>query len=243
MFDRDHLHDLRREELRVALSGINISGKDILEIGASDGYVASVLSGSANVTAIDIAEVPDARFPVTIYDGRRLPFRNGQFDILFSSHVLEHIRHLHEFHNEMRRVLRPEGIAIHIVPSASWRLWTMLAHYLALPKVVRWKLRLSDKSGNQGSRNSKLTLLAKILVAPRHGESGTAITEFLYSRRVVWRSQMREGGWRVVDILHSGLFYTGYEILGAALSIESRKRLASVLGSSSTIIFAKRNGT
>lgn len=241
MFDRDHLHELRQEELRVALTRIDISGKDILEIGAADGYVASVLSRSANVTAIDIAEVPDALFPVAVYDGRRLPFADAQFDIVFSSHVLEHIRHLHEFHDEMRRVLRSGGLAIHVVPSASWRFWTMLAHYPALPKVVRWKLCSPGTSSNQGSRNSKLELLAKVLVAPRHGESGTALMEFLHMRRMAWIRKMREGGWSAVNIKRTGIFYTGYEMFGAALSIGSRRRLASVFGSASTIIFAAKN--
>ena len=34
-----------------------------------------------------------------------------------------------EFQSEMQRVLTKDGIAIHLMPTATWRLWTNLTHY------------------------------------------------------------------------------------------------------------------
>ena len=36
----------------------------------------------------------DQMFPVQAYDGRRIPFADSSFDVVFSSNVLEHIRDL-----------------------------------------------------------------------------------------------------------------------------------------------------
>jgi SAM-dependent methyltransferase len=45
-----------------------------------------------------------------------LPFANGSYDIVFASHVLEHIRDDKKAVAEIRRILKPNGIAILPVP-------------------------------------------------------------------------------------------------------------------------------
>ena len=49
-------------------------------------------------------------------DLTNLPFKDGSYDIVFASHVLEHIRDDKKAIREVRRVLRPGGIAILPVP-------------------------------------------------------------------------------------------------------------------------------
>jgi SAM-dependent methyltransferase len=49
-------------------------------------------------------------------DIRNLPFEDGAYDFVFASHVLEHIREDGQAIKEVRRVLRPNGIAILPVP-------------------------------------------------------------------------------------------------------------------------------
>jgi len=45
-----------------------------------------------------------------------LPFADGSYDFVFASHVLEHIREDERAISELRRILRPNGIAILPVP-------------------------------------------------------------------------------------------------------------------------------
>jgi ubiquinone/menaquinone biosynthesis C-methylase UbiE len=45
-----------------------------------------------------------------------LPFNDGSYDIVFASHVLEHIRDDKKAVAEIRRILKPNGIAILPVP-------------------------------------------------------------------------------------------------------------------------------
>ncbi len=49
-------------------------------------------------------------------DITRLPFQNESFDLVYASHVLEHVQEDRQALAEIRRVLRPSGIAILPVP-------------------------------------------------------------------------------------------------------------------------------
>lgn len=49
-------------------------------------------------------------------DLRQLPFPNASYDFLIASHVLEHIKEDRQALSEIRRVLRPGGIAVLPVP-------------------------------------------------------------------------------------------------------------------------------
>lgn len=52
-------------------------------------------------------------------DIRKLPFADGSYDVVFASHVLEHVDRDQVAFNEIRRVLSPNGIAILPVPVVS----------------------------------------------------------------------------------------------------------------------------
>ena len=52
------------------------------------------------------------------YDGKVIPFRDGYFDIVFSSEVFEHVFNLKDILNEINRVLKPGGILAFTCPFA-----------------------------------------------------------------------------------------------------------------------------
>jgi len=54
----------------------------------------------------------------------------------YSSHMLYHAVDLDAIAGEISRVLRPGGVAVHVLPSASWRFWTTVAHYPNLVKKL-----------------------------------------------------------------------------------------------------------
>ena len=43
------------------------------------------------------------------YDGRRMPFRDEEFDSVMATEVFEHVFHPNQFLSELRRVLKPKG--------------------------------------------------------------------------------------------------------------------------------------
>ena len=128
-----HLEDIRKYELGVVFKLLPPIGK-ILEIGAGTGWQAQALTKRGyEVSAIDLlsSNYKENRiWPVTEYDGVHIPFPDKTFDIVFSSNTLEHIPHVHNFQKEIHRVLKDDGVAIHILPSGSWRFWSNITDVL-----------------------------------------------------------------------------------------------------------------
>ena len=85
-------------------------------------------------------------------------------------------------------------------------------------------------------RNFKLKWIWSILLSPRHGERGNNITEAFYFRAYWWRRLFERNGWRVVKEQPSELFYSGNQLLGTLMSMQTRRKLACLLGSS-TLLF------
>jgi len=212
-----HLEAIRLEELDIAHDYLPSEGR-LLEIGAGTGWQAQALQDRGyDVSAIDIASSnlrEERIWLVTDYDGMKIPFDDNTFDIVFSSNVLEHIPHIFEFQKEIQRVLKPEGIAIHILPSSSWRLWSNMTEMLK-----NWRLPLV------------------------HGEhAGNPFIEIYYFSRWSWSRLFRKTGWTIETLKPIGLFYTGSSIMDFRLSINMRRKLSRVMGSACNFIVLKESG-
>jgi SAM-dependent methyltransferase len=241
-------HAMRAAELDQAISKFPPSGK-LLELGAGDGWQANVLQQRGfDVTAIDVEAARHGavqHFPVSLYDGRTLPFPDGSFDAIYSSNVLEHVIDFAQIQAELARVLRPAGVAVHCVPSAVWRTWTTLGHPIYAARLA-WRLKNSSvnhTSPNVLSPSAKklpvnvrpLGLLRMGLISPRHGEHGNLISEHWLFRHRSWVKRFEETGWSVDSVTPAHLFYTGNELLGLRMATYFRRGLASMLGSSTVI--------
>ena len=246
----EFVHQIRLEEFAAVSRYLPKTGR-ILEIGAGTGFQAKMLQERGlDVDALDLADGnyrSHELFPVATYDGHTLPFPDRTFDVVFSSNVLEHIPHVVEFQTEILRVLKVGGIAVHIVPSAAWRIWTSLAHYPALvQKAIRWARREpAERVPNTSTATSRgssrpLESLKRIAAAPRHGERGTALSEvWLYTRRA-WGDLFENAGWTVVHAGPTGVFYTGYSLLGARFNAGDRKFVGRSLYGSCTSYYVLR---
>lgn len=243
--DIDYLHALRMCELAAWLARIHADkNHSLLEIGAGTGAQAARLSRHfSTVAAVDLAASPYAKareFPVQDYDGRRLPFADASFDVIYTSHVLEHVADFAALSDEMRRVLKPGGIAVHVLPTPAWRIASCFTHYLALPKILLSRAAPQTGATAPGAGKSLTANLLSLLFAARHGENGNRFTEAFYYRSAWWRRRFIDAGWQVTDEFPLGLFYTGYMIFGTRLGVALRGRLANILGSSS-YCFVMRN--
>jgi len=59
-----------------------------------------------------------------------LPFKNEEFDIVFCSHVLEHVTNQAMSLSEINRVLKKDGVIIIGMPTASMAIIAFISHYL-----------------------------------------------------------------------------------------------------------------
>jgi len=65
--------------------------------------------------------IPAPEFHQQSVDGQKLPFEDGSFDFVSCNHVLEHVFETEQFLCEIRRILRPDGLAVISVPNcAAW---------------------------------------------------------------------------------------------------------------------------
>jgi SAM-dependent methyltransferase len=215
----------------------------ILEIGGGTGHQALAISRLGfDIVSIDVASsiyAGDQVFPVQTYDGQNLPFGDSSFDLVISSNTLEHILELEKFQNEILRVLAPNGSCLHAMPTASWRLWTSVAHYFEMaqrlfslaPRLLNWPTRAGlRESGSVLSLMSRTG--ASYILPPRHGERGNFVTELWYFSRFWWWRHFERAGFDVRSTTQMGLFYTGHMILNNRLAIPLREKLSRVIGSS-----------
>ncbi len=125
------------------LAGVSVQRKRVLEFGCHSGATAVVLAHlGANVTGVDVDPVPLSlarlnakRFGCGkalrfrhLADSTRLPFHDGEFDLITCNSVLEYVRpHLRPtVLAELDRVLAPRGLLV--VMGTSNRLWPREVH-------------------------------------------------------------------------------------------------------------------
>jgi SAM-dependent methyltransferase len=223
----EFVNAIRTLELETVIEELPPHAK-LLEIGAGTGVQALELDRRGfDVTAIDL---PSSNYreqrlwPIVDYDGRHIPFPDGAFDVVFSSNVLEHVADLPALHAEIRRVLKPAGECVHILPTHHWRLWTTGSAFAAAAKHL-----VRSRSGRDLRRAAGSALMA--LRQKRHGERGNLVTEYWYFRPGWWRRNFRDNGFEIVSDRPMGMFYTANDVLGSRLAVERRRRWARLLGS------------
>lgn len=250
----DHVNAVRAEELRRILRHNHrwFEGKDLLEIGSGTGLQLKTLSSvcrssfglelaSSGYKEHRVAEIKE-------YDGKYIPYPDASFDIIFSSHVLQYVTGK-ELFAEMRRVLRPRGVAVHVLPTPSWRIWSSLLHYPAKAQLLgrycmgpRTVNGAGEKPQARSERHSmrwfRLVLLNTCFLH-RLGARGNWLTEHFLFRRCAWCRRLKKYGWIVDRMDPLGLWCSGYLMLGQKVSIEGRSTLARILGSSSMMILAR----
>jgi SAM-dependent methyltransferase len=223
-------------------------GSTVLEIGGGSGYQASLIAAmGCQVLSFDLASSSELAtqenfYPVQIYDGQHIPVADQSIDVIFSSNVLEHVKNLPLLLEEMQRVLKPEGVAVHILPSPAWRFWTSMGYFGFVlkslfglqrpsPGVGTAPITMQDVSKAAGKRGwSQVVKRAILIPFIAHGEYPNALAEFYYYSRSRWVRVFRDNGFYLEKVRGTGLFYTGYELF-SNMSCLNRQHLARFLGS------------
>lgn len=242
---------VRKYELDIALEYFPATANDqpcrVLELGAGTGQQAKYLADLGyQVLAIDLpsSSYKDARaFPIADYDGEKIPASEGEFDVVFSSNVLEHVVSIEAVLAETYRTLKPGGLAVHIVPSPTCRIWSIPAHYVWLARRIIAKLAAT--TGPQKTLAPRTPQSSKEWIGTffplRHGERGNTLTETYYFSRSYWKNKFQTHGFKVNKIVGNGIFYTMANAVGMPLSLKHREALSRILGSSCFIYVITKN--
>lgn len=248
----DWVGQVRALELARIRHHLPVSGR-VLDFGAGAGHQALRLQDLGfEVEAVDLESSPHLAkrvFPVRGYDGHTLPFPDAHFDIVMSSNVLEHVDDLSRVLSELDRVLKPDGLMLHILPSASWRLWTTLAEFPAAPRNLVRGLLSGPTGGRAQAGMSRLRWTLLQLAWPirpftfrPHGSRGNAVAELWTFSRASWVRRFRSQRFEVLHVRPLSFWYTGEVLLGQRLSLAHRTQISAWLGSA-TILYVVRGGS
>lgn len=128
------------------LKSFHVDSGTLLDFGCGDGrYLDTYAQAGFDAHGCDVvARSTDARVRL-IETPYRLPYPDGMFDVIASTGVLEHALNTVEVFREIRRVLKPGGIAVHLFPTRFYlprepHIYVPLANFFR--PVPRWYLSL-----------------------------------------------------------------------------------------------------
>lgn len=108
-------------------------GARILDLGCGAGDMVRILRQRGHLawgSDIEVRNGADAEFflPVDPSTGR-IATGDGSFDVVISNQVLEHVMDLPQVFQEVRRILRPGGVSLHVFPGR----WSPVEQHVNVP--------------------------------------------------------------------------------------------------------------
>ncbi|MBP9151282.1 MAG: class I SAM-dependent methyltransferase [Flavobacteriales bacterium] len=177
-------------------------GSSFLDIGCGKGHSMSLAINqkNCNCTGIDpfpnfagaTPELAGVEHKFSIVEGwaENLPFEDNSFDVVYSSHMLEHTSDYDKALSEMNRVVRPDGIVIMGVPTATMatiRLVSvaLLSTHRNIIELARWMFRTKDWQ--------KAHPISMFIIPSSHGQPNRTIFYDLWDYQVNrWKSRLEK---------------------------------------------------
>jgi len=204
-----------------------------LELGAGDGYQSRLLARHVRaLVCTDFAAEPPGRTACAGVEYRQCDaeevescFGEGEFDLVYSSNLLEHLPDPARALRGIHRILSDEGTAVHVVPNAFWKASQLAGFYpyLAL-RATRALLRRGArarraKGGSSASDRVEVPAAPNNPKMPRHRERAlwptphgayrSHLEEFHAFSRRRWLGEFAAAGFAVARVL-PGPVASGY---------------------------------
>lgn len=122
----------------------SLESAHILDVGAGRGYLQDIVS---DYTGLDISSSVRRFFhkPFVLGSATAMPFRDGEFDALWSIWVLEHVPQPEQALVEMRRVVKDGGL-LYLQPAWDCHTWAAEGHTVRPYSDLDWKGKLTKAS-------------------------------------------------------------------------------------------------
>ena len=217
------LENLRKREIEIVFEGIDKKLKRGLELGAGNGFQSQLLINYLDIlisTDLNEDRLPGnssvANIHYEIVDAEKVgeKYSEDSFDLVYSSNLLEHLPNVEKCLAGVRRVIKQDGLVIHIIPSPGWRLLSVILHYPH--KFLNLLTRIGSRSKSNRSRGNNLKVnrgpnskIVDFLIPKAHGVSKNFVTEFYAFSKKRWVGIFENSGFKIIDI-KSGPISSGY---------------------------------
>jgi ubiquinone/menaquinone biosynthesis C-methylase UbiE len=114
----------------------SIVGKSVLDVGCGRGYLVRELSKNYKVSGCDIFLDKDLKAGFRVARVEKLPYKDGEFDTVICSQVLEHVVDINQAIGELRRVAKKRLIVV--VPKQRPYRYTLSLHLHFFP--YKWSI-------------------------------------------------------------------------------------------------------
>jgi len=130
----DRETDLNKKSLKYILNNINPDCNTLLDVGCGRGYFLKNLQNTnIELTGVDLFETLNILNSHYVKgNAESLPFEDDSFDVVTSSHTLEHVINIREAVAEIKRVSSKQIIIT--VPKQRWYYYTLDLHLHYFPK-------------------------------------------------------------------------------------------------------------
>jgi len=122
---------IHRKAYQEAATRLKPGGR-VLDCGCNDGYGLEIMSKSSpEIVGLDLSEEAleaarrrfNGRVELVLYDGHKAPLPDASFDMITSFQCIEHVVDYETYLSDIRRLLKPGGIALFSTPNAHIRLY------------------------------------------------------------------------------------------------------------------------
>jgi SAM-dependent methyltransferase len=215
--ERDwHAYLRQRDLIQISNSFPGVIMGRIIEIGSGSGVVSDQLNQLADEVVLTDVNPRVENLGIIRCEVGALPFRDSEFQCVYSSNVLEHVDDLPAAMAEMKRVLSADGAMIHSMPTVSWKLLQLLTHPFGSVKAI-WSNRYGrtasaiESSDQQQTAHQDrsprniATRIKDVIIAPVHGVGGSHFDELRRFSKHRWVMEFEKAGLMVVKT--EGLFF------------------------------------
>ncbi len=155
--------------------GHEVAGLRILDIGCGNGQISKYFSGRNEVCCVDLSDRRSDKECCSFFSVKdeHLPFEDDSFDVVISHHVIEHVDNQLAHLAEIKRVLKPDGLAYVACPNGGSPL---MAGHVGNDQVPTLS-GILQLLGDQGFQIEEC--YTRLLKHPRKYHCETAVGRFL----------------------------------------------------------------
>ena len=217
-----YLHNCKKREMDIIFSKCPEKlFQSTLELGAGDGFQSTLLIKyalklvSTELNPAVLKKENDESIEYRMCDAEEIDkaFDKGQFDMVFSSNLLEHVYNPGRVLGGIYSVLKDGGITIHVIPNPFWKFCVLLLHipYICVETLEKMKQKGPDGKGMKDriKARDKWKLIHDILIPKPHGVSSSNIKVFYLFSKVRWKKQFENAGLELIRII-KGPVASGY---------------------------------